>query len=89
MSVLSVRSALPFAAAIALAASLALSPAALAGSGDQIMAPDSSSSSSSSSGGSSNCDGKPCPGPVPGGQTSGPATDTTGGTEGTFADFER
>jgi len=56
---------------------LLLSPAALAGSGQQITGPDSA------------CDGKPCPGPVPGGQTSGPATDTTGGTEGTFADFER
>ncbi|WP_026379920.1 hypothetical protein [Afifella pfennigii] len=49
--------------------------------------------------GTSSCQGAPCPpqvkttrpGSVQNGnmQPSGPRTDTTGGTEGTFADFER
>ncbi|SDE17572.1 hypothetical protein [Rhodospira trueperi] len=57
---------------------LAGAPAALAGNGQEITGP------------SSDCQGQNCPKPTDGGgQASGPATDPTGGTEGTFADFER
>ncbi|WP_299437521.1 hypothetical protein [uncultured Rhodospira sp.] len=51
---------------------------ALAGSGQEVTGP------------SSGCQGKNCPDQAGGGgKTAGPATDTTGGNEGSFADFER
>ncbi|MQX38517.1 hypothetical protein [Roseospira navarrensis] len=65
--------------AILCAAALSLPGAAVAGSGQEVSGPSPSA----------DCQGKPCPDTSGGKGSGGPATDTTGGTEGTFADFER
>ncbi|SDG42808.1 hypothetical protein [Roseospirillum parvum] len=74
---------------LAVVAPLAAAPA-VAGSGQEIQAPPNGAPPTPG-----DCRGRPCgpqgggQGGAAGGQASGPATDTTGGTEGTFADFER